>query len=322
MNLPARRRLSPLFHNCLEKKLEIGYFFVMKALFIINPNAGGSNKVRKVTDGVRKVFYSEEGIYEIRTAKTPALAGALAKRAVGMGFDVVYACGGDGTINEVATPLVGTKTALGIIPVGTGNGLARSLGVPQGIEAAAGLLKKLKTRYIDVGVCSGRYFFSSAGLGFDAHLSSRYSKSWLDKQLLSLVPHFPLSMWEYLNYRPEPILVSIDGVEMRLKPFILTAANAECSGGTGMIAPGAVPDDGMLDISIVPQLKVREAFGAAARLLRGGVSTFKGYRCVRGQKIEIHRNEAAMAHVDGESFMRGGDISIAVLYRKLKVITA
>lgn len=294
----------------------------MKALFIVNPIAGGKNRLKKVTEAVRRSFKAEEGVYEIRVTKDKLHARELSKRAVEMGFDAVVACGGDGTVNDVATELVNTASALGVIPLGSGNGLAASLGMPFEIPEAVEAVKRNKIRQIDAGLVCGRYFFSTAGFGFDAQLSKRYNHGKISKRLRGIMPYIPLALVEFAKYRTEPVIVKIGANHIRTNPFILTVANTERYGAGAVIAPGACPDDGLLDVCIVPHPGIIKAPDAANKLLSGKIDEMEGYKCLRGDTIEIVRKEKTAIHVDGEPFEWGGDIKITTLYRRLKVLAA
>ncbi|MFZ3072574.1 MAG: acylglycerol kinase family protein, partial [Thermodesulfobacteriota bacterium] len=123
----------------------------MKIRFIVNPISGGKEKVEAITNGVARVFSNVDGIFEIRATRFQGDAVRLSREAVLKGYETVFACGGDGTINEVASALVGTETVLGILPVGSGNALARSLGIPFGTIEAFGLPLKGRVKAIDAG---------------------------------------------------------------------------------------------------------------------------------------------------------------------------
>lgn len=294
----------------------------MKVRFIINPVAGKKNRVRQVTDAVRDVFASEDGIFEIRVASARGQAAALAKEAVEKGFEAVFACGGDGTINEVASRLVGTNTALGIVPLGSGNGFARALGIPDKLDAALSLLKKWNIRGIDVGKICGRHFFSTAGCGFDAHLSAKYNMGALSRMVRGVLPYYPLALFEYMRYSPMPVTIQSGNFSSCMTPLMLTAANTGIYGGAAVIAPGAEPDDGLLDLCIVPYAGFAKALRFGAHLLSGNISGVDGFEMLRGDKFEILRNGVSYVHADGEPFEWGGRISISVERRRLKVLAA
>lgn len=293
----------------------------MKALFIVNPRAGASDRVRKITEAVRKVLKGEEGIFKIRVTKDPSDAGTLAEEAVRRGYDVVFACGGDGTVSGAASRLVNTSTVLGIIPLGSGNAFAKALSIPGDAEACLEMLKKWKIKRVDAGVIAGRHFFSTAGLGFDAHLSKVYNEGRLSRRIRGIAPYFPLSVVEFYRYRPKEVTIRIGNDVIRETPFLLTAANTETYGGDAVIAPGACPDDGLLDLCIVPETGLISAMGLAKKLFNGAISSAREYRCVRASSIDISVNgSAVLLQADGEPFEHRGDISITVEHKALKVL--
>ncbi|MBI5886913.1 MAG: diacylglycerol kinase family lipid kinase [Deltaproteobacteria bacterium] len=291
----------------------------MKIRFIINPAAGGADRVRRIEEAVGMVFGDDDGIFEVRSTRARGHAGELAADAVKKGYEFVFACGGDGTINETATPLVGTGTVLGIIPGGSGNGFAKALGLPEDIEAAMRLVKTGSPRPIDVGVICNRYFFSTAGCGFDAHLSKSYNSGGISTIMRGMLPYYPLALWEYIRYRPAPVTVNISNFRSTVTPFLLTAANTSRYGAGAIIAPDAIPDDGMLDLCIVPKTGFFSALSLASKLLSGRVTEFKGFESIRAEKIEIQKGAGAV-HADGEPFDWSGDIEISVMRRMINVL--
>lgn len=292
----------------------------MKARFIINPVAGKKNRVRQVTDAVRDVFASEDGIFEIKVASRRGQAAELAKEAVEKGFEAVFACGGDGTMNEVASRLVGTNTALGIAPLGSGNGFAKALGIPDKLPTALSLLKKWKIRGIDAGKICGRYFFSTAGCGFDAHLSAKYNMGALSSMVRGVLPYYPLALIEYMRYSPMQVTIQSGNLSSCMTPLILTAANTGIYGGGAVVAPCAEPDDGLLDLCIVPYAGFAKTLRFGAHLLSGSISGADGFETLRSERFEILRNGVSYVHADGEPFEWGGRVSISVERRRLKVL--
>lgn len=288
-------------------------------MFIVNPRAGGRNRLEEITDSVRRVMEDVVGFFEIRATLGKGGAESISREAVVNGFDTVIACGGDGTVNETATPLVGTDVALGILPFGSGNGLARTMGIPFEIDAAMKVVRSRKTRLIDVGMVCERYFFATAGFGFDAHLSKKYNEGAYSSITRGLLPYFPLALKEFYRYRPEEVLIKIENNQMKVTPFILTVANVDRYGGDAVISPGASPDDGLLDLCIVPKVGITNSYSLAKKLLSGEIDKLKGYKCIRAQNIEIYRVKSSVIHVDGEPFEWQGNILIKVLHKKLKL---
>lgn len=292
----------------------------MKVRFVINPVAGGADRAKKITESVKRLLKSEEGIFDIKVTKGRGSAAEFSKEAVMKGFDAVFACGGDGTINEVATPLVSTDTVLGVLPGGSGNGFAKSLGIPGDMDGSIGLLKGFKVRDIDVGIICGRYFFSTAGCGFDARLSKRYNEGKVSRKVRGVVPYYPIALAEFFKFKPRELTVQTDCQTIKVAPLILTAANTEEYGGGAVIAPGALPDDGLLDLCIVPKTGLMGARKLAKKLLSGKVADFEGYMCVRTDRVEITGAGDSVVQADGEPFEWKGNITIGLLHKKLKVL--
>ena len=292
----------------------------MKVRFIVNPAAGGADRARIITEAVKRLLKTEQGIFDIKVTKGRGDASVFSKDAVVKGYDAVFACGGDGTINEVARELVSTSTALGVIPGGSGNGFAKSLGLPEDIDSAIGLLKGFKTREIDVGVICGKYFFSTAGCGFDARLSKRYNEGKVSRKVRGIVPYYPLALSEFFRFKPRELTIQTDCQTIKVAPLILTAANTEQYGGGAVIAPGAQPDDGLLDLCIVPKTGLMAARKLARRVLSGNVTDFNGYTCVRTDRVEITGAGDSVVQADGEPFEWRGSITIGLLHKQLKVL--
>lgn len=293
----------------------------MKVRFITNAKAGSAGRLKGLASLVREILGSERGIFEVRAANGPGAAAALSREAREKGYEFVFACGGDGTINTVASELVGSRTALGVVPAGSGNALARTLGVPMDAAGAIRLLKTGRVIDIDVGVAAaGRYFFTTAGFGFEAHLSRRYSEGRIARRMRGTVPYYVLAAVEYLRYRPERVSLEVDGMQVDLEPFIFTVANMGQWGAGALIAPGARFDDGQLDFCVTPRAGLARTLGLGYRVMRGSVESFKGFQCFRGSKAVIRGRSASCAHVDGEPFDAPGDVAISVLPGALRVL--
>lgn len=292
----------------------------MKVRFIINPVAGTSGRLKLVAGIVRDVLGGDDGIFEVKATTGAGSAGLLAREAVDKGYEYVFACGGDGTINDVASQLVGSSSTLGIIPAGSGNALARELRIPVDPAGAIGLLKTGRARDIDVGRACGRYFFTTAGFAFEALLSKRYNEGKLTKRMRGIAPYYVLGLLEYLRFTPESVELVVDGVSIGAAPLILTVANTGQWGGGAFIAPGAMIDDGLLDFCVIPRAGIIKTIALWRRFMKGSVEGYVGFQCVRGKEALIRGRKASYAHVDGEPFEFSGDISISVMPGALSVL--
>jgi len=310
----------------LAKVLAFNLYFarrgssILKVRFIINPVSGTAGRTRRITGLVRAVLGKENGIFEVKATTGPGSAGMLAKEAVDKGYEFVFACGGDGTVNGVASQLVGTGTTLGILSAGSGNALARSLQIPSDPTDAIGLLKTGSVRDIDVGRTCGRDFFTTAGFAFEALLSKKYNEGALARKIRGTAPYYALGLLEYLRFTPEKISLVVDGQELSAAPLILTAANTSQWGGGAFIAPGARVDDGLLDFCVIPRAGIMRTIAFWRRLMKGSVNTYNGFQRVMGKEAVIKGRKATYAHVDGEPFEFEGDISISILPASLRVL--
>lgn len=292
----------------------------MKVRFIVNPAAGGSDRTARITDAVRSELSTVHGFFEVRALRSKGDARRLSEEAAAKGYDIVVACGGDGTINEAAGPLVGTRTALAVVPLGSGNGFANALLIPRDIRGAIRLIKAAKTREIDAGEICGRMFFATAGIGFDARLSKVYNRGRISKRLRGVAPYYPLALFQFLFYRPAEVLVMADGIKERLSPFVIAFANTEEYGGGARIAPGALPDDGLLDLCIVENGGRLKAPILAKKFLSGKIDEFKGYRKIRVKSARISSKQMIEVHADGEPFDWEGEVTVGVRHKAVRVV--
>lgn len=294
----------------------------MKVRFIVNPAAGTliGRPVERVTKAVREVLSAVKGRFEIAAPSSGIGAEVLSREARELGYDAVFACGGDGTVAAVATPLVGSDTALGIVPMGSGNGLALSLGIPEGVREAVALAREQRTTRIDTGTVADRYFFSTSGAGLDAVLARSYNTGEISRSVRGIIPYLPISLREFLRYDPETITIVSGNSTISIAPLLLTVANTPRYGGNAVVAPGAVPDDGLLDVVVVPRTGLISALRLGRRLLRGDIESAPGYRCFRTVSMEVLRTGASYVHADGEPFEWGGPLKFGIIPRSLKVI--
>ena len=289
----------------------------MRVLCILNPVAGGGRAAPRVASAIQRICTDAHIPYDIIETKGAEEGGGLAKQAAQEGYTLVAAAGGDGTINEVATGLIGTDATLAIIPVGSGNGLARGLQVPLNPDEACKLILQGSPKKIDVGQVCGRHFFATSGIGFDAHVGKIYNES--PKHSRGLIPYFQIAVSEYFNYTPENVILRCNGKTFCYTPLILTIANTEQYGGGAIIAPGAIPDDGLFDVSVILQAPVFSVVNQLPKLFSGEINTFSHFRMHRAASLTITRPFPGPVHVDGESFMAGELLTYTMLHHGLSV---
>jgi YegS/Rv2252/BmrU family lipid kinase len=285
-----------------------------KIKFIINPNAGFRRDKRYLYNLIRRRCKGLD--FKIEHTHGPGDATRMAKQAADEEFAMVVAVGGDGTVNETASGLVGTETALGIIPRGSGNGLARSLNIPLQAIAALEVICTGKAHRIDAGRAAHRYFFAVAGVGFDASVGNKFnSTSWRGP-----LPYFYLAAREFANYQPEPLRLRLEDKVIETTPFLVTIANTQQYGNGAIIAPHARPDDGILDVCVVRPMNFAEFALYAPKLFNGKADTIPLITYHRSKFAAIEKAGPVLFHVDGEVQTAESPVEISVLPQALKVI--
>ncbi len=279
-------------------------------LFIVNPISGkGKAKKAKLV----KMLQSKG--CNIAFTEYAGHAEVLAREAAD---DIVVAVGGDGTVNEVARGLVGTDKALGIIPCGSGDGLARHLGIPHNVDKALAIIEKGNSRLMDAAKVNGRLFFSVCGVGFDAVVSEKFAKC--GKRGLSNYVKLGLKTW--MNYTPEQYTIEVDGEKVQTDAVFITVGNSNQWGNGAKITPLADCFDGLLDVTIVDKFSFLEMPVQACRLMTGTVHKSRRVQCYTGKNIRIIRNEEGPAHADGDWFEAPKILDISVIPSALKVLVA
>jgi YegS/Rv2252/BmrU family lipid kinase len=282
--------------------------------FIINPIAGFRRDKSFIEELIRRRCKNLD--FAIVHTAAPGDATRVAQEAATEGYHAVVAVGGDGTVNETASGLVGTDTALGILPRGSGNGLARSLNIPLQAAQALEVICSGKEHRIDAGRAAHRYFFVVTGVGFDANVGQKFNlAAWRGP-----LPYFYIAAREFANYQPEPLRLLIEDHAIDLTPFLVTVANTEQYGNGAIIAPHAKPDDGVLDVCVVQPMNFAEFVMQAPKLFNGKANTVPQITYYRSKNATIEKSGPVLFHVDGEAQMSDGPVNISVLPQALKVI--
>lgn len=286
-----------------------------RILFIMNPISGTSNK-KGIPDLIHSGIDSERFDYEIRLTEYAGHAAAIAAEARDNHIDVVVAIGGDGTVNEVARSLVHSETALGIIPCGSGNGLARHLLLPLNVKKAIAVINKCEIHKLDYGVINGHEFFCTCGMGFDAFVSQKFAES--GKR--GPISYLENILREGLKYKPETYVVEDETGTKRYKAFLISCANASQYGNNAYIAPQASMSDGLLDVVVMEPFDVLDAPQVSIDMMNKTLdknSKIKTFRC---KQLHIHRNQEGVIHYDGDPVMTGKDIDIHLEEKGINIV--
>jgi diacylglycerol kinase (ATP) len=288
---------------------------IEKILFIINPISGG-NKRKDMPQLIKSNIDPDRFDAIIAMTEYRGHATILAEEALKQGIKRIVAVGGDGTINETARALLNSEASFGIIPSGSGNGLARHLGIPLDTIKALQLLNNAKIISIDTGNVNGRAFFCTAGVGFDAHIG----KVFADKKVRGFRTYISSSFNEFFRYKPSTYKLLIEGAELEKKAFCITFANASQYGNNAFICPDAEIEDGLLDICIIEPFPLYAAFDMARRLFEKSIFKSKYVSRIRIKQFLLKSDKDMITHLDGEPHVEGKEISVKVLPASLKVM--
>lgn len=280
--------------------------------FIVNPISGGKDK-RNVLAAIGRYLDLSEFSYEVLPTRAPGDGTVLARECRS---DIVVAVGGDGTVSEVAQGLLGTDKVLGILPCGSGDGLALHLGISRDPARAVKVLNDGCIARIDAGQMDGRPFFCTAGVGLDATVSLDFARS--EKRGLNT---YISTAWEgWKHWKQENYVVETDSECWAGPAVFVTVANANQWGNEARIAPKASLCDGLLDVTVVQPFMTLEIPDLAARLMTGKANTSRHVRSFRGTRVHIHREHPGPAHHDGDPFEAGTDMDLSILPGALQVI--
>ncbi|MBS7274277.1 MAG: diacylglycerol kinase family lipid kinase [Bacteroidales bacterium] len=276
------------------------------AFFIINPISGKGLKDNIIAELEKQGF--RYGITQY--------AGHAEKLARECAEPIVFAVGGDGTVNEVGRGLLGSDKVLGILPCGSGDGLARCLGISHRITRAISLAENGRQLPLDVGYINGKPFFSVCGVGFDADVSKRFAESGRRGVITYIEEAYKL--WR--TFKPAQFSISIDGRQWSQEAVLITVGNSNQWGNEAKVTPHADISDGILDITVLDMFHNIELPHLATMLMVGNCDASSRVHCYRGKSIVIERETDGAVHFDGDWFITGRRIEIDIHPAELKVL--
>lgn len=285
-----------------------------KILFIVNPNAGKRISDR-IIQTIRKEF-PQDMYYQIAIWKDKNDFDEIIEIFKLQSYTDVVAVGGDGTVNKVASTIVNTEVALGIVPIGSGNGLARTLGLSMQIEEVIKQIVKGKYTKIDSGTVNGKAFFCTSGIGFDAHIGNLFASS-VKRGLKSYVK---ITTQELFNYKAKFYTIRFNNRELKKKAFLITVANAGQYGNDFFIAPEASITDGLFHLVILKPFSVLNFPSLLSKILSKKAQTSKSIETYTTNKLVITRETTDTIHFDGEPDMQPKEVVFEMKPKSLKVI--
>ena len=286
-----------------------------RVLFILNPISGGRKRA-----GIEKVIEKEldTALYQPVLSYTshPGNATELATQALAEGIKKIIAVGGDGTVNEVGRALVNTHGVLGIIPTGSGNGLARHLNIPIKVSKAISVINHSRVVSIDYGTINNQPFFCTAGLGFDALVGNMFAQ--LDSR--GFTSYIKTVLKEYFSFKPERYELTFNHGKVEKEAFLITFANASQYGNNAYIAPEADIQDGLLDITILSPFPWYLAPQLGVMLFSKSINNSHYLEVYRTKNVQVKRLSDGYVHFDGEPSSMGSTLDIKIEPRGLNVI--
>lgn len=276
-----------------------------EALLIINPVAGTRSKKglrETVADSLGKLGID---VSAVETAGSGD-AGAFAEQAASDGVEMVISAGGDGTVNEIAGALSHTDSTLGILPLGSGNGLARSLGIPQDVDEALNIIADGHKMKCDRGIVNNLPFYCTFGVGFDAVVSEKFAS--MNRR--GRITYIRSILREFFNYHSQPYAISVNGTVITEKAFLIAVCNAPQYGNNAYIAPHAKLTDGLLDITIIHAGSPLSTALVGVDLLTGYLDRNTQIESFRVSAATITRLNCGPAHVDGDPITLGKSLEI------------
>ena len=295
--------------------------------FIINPVSGSKetqNAKKKLPKLIMQTLDAEQWLPNIAFTEYAGHATEMAYQYARMGFDAVVAVGGDGTVNEVAKGLVKSyqqsgisrQTALGIIPMGSGNGFARHLNIPIRPQKALEMINHSEPISVDYGLANGKLFVSTCGTGFDAVVADNFAAS--NKR--GFMTYVQNAIKEAFSYQPQNYHIVGDGIDVTHKAFLITFANANQWGYEALIAPKASVQDGKMDIMLMSSHAILGSASLALRLFAGSIDDSHFMDTIRAKEVTLEREEAAPFHIDGDPVEMEKNIHIQIIPDGMRVL--
>lgn len=285
-----------------------------RVAFVINPNSGPDKKTNRL-ELIQRLLKAEYDA-EIFLWKNISDKDLIFKKVLEGNFDIAVAVGGDGTVSQLAEVLAGTATALAILPFGSGNGLARHLGIPMNHAKAMQLINDGAIVEMDCPEVNNQPFFCTSGVGFDA----RIGKLFADSTTRGLKTYAQITVREFIAYQGEKFNITIDGKTLDRQAFLVTVANAGQYGNNAWIAPEASINDALLHVALLKPFRWFNMPGLATRLFAKNIHTSRFVETYTAREVKIERVAAGAIHYDGEPAEMGTQLTYKFSTKKLRIV--
>jgi diacylglycerol kinase (ATP) len=286
-----------------------------KVLFIVNP-ISGPGKQKRIEKWIDAGLDKSKFISNIVQTTHAGHATELSKKAIEDETDIIVAVGGDGTVNEVGQTLIGSSSALGIIPTGSGNGLARHLKIPFNFTKAIDVINKGNVRKIDTATLNDKVFLSMAGIGYDAYVARKFSKA----AKRGFISYFKIVTAEYPKYSPKKYELEIDGKKLTRRALLVTFANSNQFGNNTSIDPTARIDDGYIDVCIVRRIPLLLIPFYVPLLFTRTFHKTHYIEIIKAKEVRIVRKKGKTVHFDGDPFKMSKEVEMKINPLSLNII--
>lgn len=288
-----------------------------KIVFLVNPNSG-VNHSRKalLKDYAAQVLDTEKYTWEIIFSNSAGHLNELSKSAAENGADIIVAVGGDGTVNQVAKGMFGSSAVLGLVPAGSGNGLAHHLNIPVDIPASLEVINKAEEKIIDTCSVNGELFVSIAGVGFDALVAKKFAET----KRRGFLSYLNIVTNEYTWYRPRKYKLNIDGKIYKREALFVSFANTNQFGYNTIISPDASIEDGLIDVCIMKKVPLLLAPGIIGLLLTRKIDSSGYVEIIRAKEVSFTRRKNRPVNIDGEPVKLTPELTVKVNPASLRVI--
>ncbi len=285
-----------------------------RILFIVNPISGGKSKTA-LNKLINKYLDLNSYEFELIETQHPKHAQEIVRSHSRL-YNVIVAVGGDGTINEVAQEICKTETVMAIVPMGSGNGLARHLGIPLRPEHAIQALNSAIPRKIDTAKLNNCFFTSVAGVGFDSEVAKGFANS----SGRGFWNYLRVGTMSFFNYKEQVYSLHIDGKKIQRKAFMITIANSNQFGYNTKISPHANIQDGLLDVCILKKPPLWHIPILAYKIFNSKAHTSSFLEILQGKHITISPNPSGYANIDGEIMQVGDAVEIKTQAESLSIL--
>lgn len=285
-----------------------------KLLFIANPVLK-KNNIHEIKGSIDKTINKDKFDHDfIVTARKGEGEEITVKNKDN--YQAIIAVGGDGTVNEIARGLVKSNKALGIIPTGSGNGLARTLKIPINIIEAIKIINNFRTKKIDCGIINGHFFFNISGVGFDAEIAGLFNQT----KSRGFFNYFQLTAKYFFRYKPKFYQININGKTLNKEAFLIALANSTQFGNNAHINPKGLLDDGKIECCLLKKFPLMSALPLAIRMFSKTLHQSGYFEYYQAEEIKISAQENMKGHIDGDVVLFGKELNVRIVKEGLQVI--